>query len=91
MKLKKFALKGLAVLAAVLALCAFFSGTIRTITTPKVRLVSPRMGKLEEKISISAEVYFPETVEIKPEIEGDYTEEIAEFCKYYPEIANDVM
>lgn len=25
------------------------------------------------------------------EIEGDYTEEIAEFCKYYPEIANDVM
>ena len=25
------------------------------------------------------------------EIEGDYTEEIAEFCKYYPEIFNDVM
>jgi len=73
MKLKKFALKGFAVLAAVLALCVFFSGTIRTITTPKVRFVSPRMGKLEEKITITAQVYFPETEEIKPHIGGDYT------------------
>lgn len=73
MKLKKFALKGLAVLVAVLALCAFFSGTIRTITTPKVRLTAPRMGKLEEEIAITAKVYFPETEQIKPELSDGVT------------------
>lgn len=73
MKLKTFALKGMAVLAVVLAVCAFFSGTVRTITTPKVRLTTPRMGKLEEKIEISAKVYFPETEEIRPELDEGVT------------------
>ncbi len=73
MKLKKFALKGLAILTVVLALCAFFSGTIRTITTPKVQLTQPRMGKLEEKIELSGKVYFPETVAVSPELDEDIT------------------
>lgn len=73
MKMKKFALKGLIVLAIVLAVCAFFSGTVRTITTPKVRLTAPKMGKLEEKISIVGKVYFPEVEEIKPEMEEGVT------------------
>lgn len=73
MKLKPFALKGLAILTVVLALCAFFSGTVRTITTPKVKLTTPRMGKLEEKISITGKVYFPETEEIRPELQDEVT------------------
>lgn len=73
MKLKPFALKGLAILTVVLALCAFFSGTIRTITTPKVKLISPSMGKIEEKITITGKVYFPEIEEIRPEIPEDVT------------------
>ena len=36
MKLKKFALKGLIILAVAVALCMFFARTVQTITTPKV-------------------------------------------------------
>ena len=35
MNLKKFAVRGLIVLAVAVALCMFFSGTIKTITTAK--------------------------------------------------------
>lgn len=73
MKLKQFAIKGLAILAVVLALCAFFSGTVRTITTPKVRLTTPKMAKLEEKITITGKIYFPETEEIRPTLPDDTT------------------
>ncbi|MBQ3222427.1 MAG: hypothetical protein IJB41_02305 [Clostridia bacterium] len=73
MKMKRFALKGLTILTVVLLVCAFFSGTVRTITTPKVKLTTPKMGKLEEKISIGAKVYFPEVDEIKPELEEGVT------------------
>jgi len=73
MKMKRFALKGMMILAIVLVVCAFFSGTVRTITTPKVRLTAPKMGKLEEKISIVGKVYFPEVEEVKPELEEGVT------------------
>ncbi len=59
MNLKKFALRGLIVLAVFVALCMFFSGTIKTISTAKVRLVSARNGKLEEKIALSGKVTYP--------------------------------
>lgn len=61
---KQKALKALAVLAAVIALCMFFARTVQTITTPKVQRVSPTKGKLEEKIPLTAQVYFPQTEEI---------------------------
>ena len=45
MKLKKVAVRGLIVFAVVVALCMFFSGTIRTITTAKVKILTPRQGR----------------------------------------------
>ena len=62
--MKKVAIKGLAMLAAVVALCMFFSGTIKTISTAKVRIVTARTGKLEEKIKLEGTLVFPETEEI---------------------------
>ena len=61
---KKRALKALCVLAAVIALCMFFARTVQTITTPKIQRITATKGKLEEKISLNAKVYFPETVAV---------------------------
>ena len=65
MNKKKFALKGLLALFVVIALCMFFSRTVQTITTPKVQRISATKGKLEQKISLSGEIHFPVTEEIK--------------------------
>jgi multidrug efflux pump subunit AcrA (membrane-fusion protein) len=67
MKLKRFALRGLIILAVVVALCMFFARTVQTITTPKVRLYSATKGRLEQSYKLTAEVYFPETEEITVE------------------------
>ena len=61
MNLKKFAIRGLVVLAICVALCMFFSGTIMTITTPKVKLASGKRGRMEEKTQLSAKIAFPNT------------------------------
>ena len=61
MNLKKFAIRGIVFLAVFVALCMFFSGTVRTITTPKVRLFTPKKGKLEERIRLSCKPAFPNT------------------------------
>lgn len=61
---KKKALKALCILGVVIALCMFFSRTVQTITTPKIQRISATKGKLEEKISLSATVYFPETTAV---------------------------
>jgi multidrug efflux pump subunit AcrA (membrane-fusion protein) len=63
MKLKRIAIRGLIALAVVVALCMFFANTIVTITTPKVRIVEASRGKLEQKISLSAQVFFPKTTD----------------------------
>jgi multidrug efflux pump subunit AcrA (membrane-fusion protein) len=63
MKLKKIALRGLIILAVTVALCMFFARTVMTITTPKVQIVQASRGRLEQKIKLSAQVYFPETTE----------------------------
>ena len=65
MDLKKFAVRGIIILAVFVALCMFFSGTIRTLTTPKVKLVKAKKGKLEENIEISGKLVFPETEAVK--------------------------
>ena len=49
-------------LAAVVALCMFFSGTIKTISTAKVKLVTAKQGKLEEVIRHSVELGVTEIV-----------------------------
>ena len=58
--MKRFAAKGLIILAVTVFVCIFFSNTIQTITTPKVKLTSPTRGRLEVAIPVSAEIYFPD-------------------------------
>ncbi len=62
---KTKALKALCILAVVIALCMFFARTVQTITTPKIQRITATKGKLEEKIAISAQVYFPKTEDIR--------------------------
>lgn len=66
--MKRWAIKGLVTLAVVVALCMFFSGTIKTISTAKVKLVTAKQGKLEEEIKLSGQLTFPQTEDIR--IEG---------------------
>lgn len=61
---KQKALRALGILAAVIALCMFFGRTVQTITTAKVQRISATKGKLEEKISLTAQVYFPKTEQV---------------------------
>ena len=66
--MKKIAVRAMIVLAVVVALCMFFSGTIRTITTAKVRFTSARQGKFEQTIELTGKVHFKESEEIKLEL-----------------------
>ncbi|MBQ6527480.1 MAG: hypothetical protein IJI38_03045, partial [Clostridia bacterium] len=69
--MKKFALRGLLVVAIVVALCMFFSGTVRSLTTPKVRYAQAKNGKFEQEIVLKGKVAFPEEEEfIIPVPEG---------------------
>ena len=67
MNRKSKALKALLALAVVIALCMFFARTVQTITTPKVQRISATKGKLEQKIPLTGELYFPETETVKVE------------------------
>ena len=69
--MKKMAIKGLVALAAVVALCMFFSGTIKTISTAKVKLVTAKQGKLEEEIKLSGNLTFTQTEEVKLALASD--------------------
>ncbi|MBP3719986.1 MAG: hypothetical protein J6J41_01510 [Clostridia bacterium] len=62
--MKKFALRGMVILAAAVALCIFFSGTVRTLTTPKARFAQIRTGKMEQEIDLTGKVVFPEEEEL---------------------------
>ena len=73
MDLKKFAVRGIIILAVFVALCMFFSGTIRTLTTPKVKLVKAKKGKLEENIEISGKLVFPEVEQVKLDLPDGVT------------------
>ncbi len=63
--MKKFALRGLIILAVVVALCIFFSGTVRTLTTPKVRYAQAKNGKFEQSTSLTGKVVFPMEEEVR--------------------------
>ena len=69
MKAKKIAVRGLIALAVLVAVCIFFSGTIRTIATAKVKITQPRSGKLTQTVELSGKLNFP--VEEDVYIEGN--------------------
>ncbi len=64
MRLKRIAVKGFVILAVTVALCMFFANTVMTITTPKIKLVQASRGRLEQKIKLAGQVYFPDTQEV---------------------------
>ena len=64
MKFRRFALRGLVILAVTVALCMFFARTVQTITTPKIKFITANQGRFEQKITLDAKIYFPETEEI---------------------------
>lgn len=72
MSKKNKALKALLILAVAVALCMYFSRTIQTITTPKVKLVQASTGRIEQKIGVQAVPYFPVKTEIKLNKAKDY-------------------
>ena len=77
MNLKKFAIRGIIILAICVALCMFFSGTVRTITTPKVRLTAAKRGKLEERVELAGRPAFPEVDEVTFALPDDMTMTVA--------------
>lgn len=72
MSKKKRALKALVWLGVIVAACMYFSRTIQTITTPKVKLVQATTGRIEQKISVDAKPYFPVETEITLNKAKDY-------------------
>lgn len=68
--MKKWAIRGLMTLGVVVALCMFFSGTIKNLTTAKVKIAVPKGGRLEEKIELKGALTFPKTHEVKPPLES---------------------
>lgn len=62
--MKQFAMKGMLVLAIGVALAMFFAGTVRTIVTPKVKIVSAKSGRLEQSIALKGKLTFPSTEEL---------------------------
>ena len=73
MDLKKFAVRGIVVLAIFVALCMFFSGTIRTITTPKIKLAAAKRGKLEERMELTGKLTFTDVDEVDMELPEETT------------------
>ncbi len=71
--MRKAALKAMVILAVVVALCMFFSGTIRTITTPRVRFTSAKQGKFESTTELSGTVVFTDTEEFSLDLPEDIT------------------
>ena len=76
MKLKKIAVRGLICVAVGVALCMFFSGTIKTITTAKVKITRGRSGRLEEKIQLTGKLTFPDVVKVGYPLEDGQTIQI---------------
>ncbi len=93
MDLKKFAVRGIVILAICVALCMFFSGTVRTITTPKVKLTTAKRGKLEERIELACRPAFPDAEEIALKLPDDLSLTIVKVDtrEGYTVLAGDVV
>lgn len=48
----------------IIILCTLFSGTIKTLATAKVQIISAEQGKIEERITLEGQLVFPYTDEI---------------------------
>lgn len=59
--MKRKALKGLLILLCVLVICFFFSGTVKTLTTAKVKLTSVQWGKLKSTLNLTGYLTFSQT------------------------------
>ena len=59
--MKRKALKGLLILLCVLVICFFFSGTVKTLTTAKVKLASVQWGKLKSAVHLTGYLTFSQT------------------------------
>ena len=73
MQLRKLALRGMIILAIAIALCLLFSGTIRTLTTPKVRYAPVKMGKFEKSTQLTGKVVFPKEENLSLTVPEGYT------------------
>jgi multidrug efflux pump subunit AcrA (membrane-fusion protein) len=73
MNAKKYAVRGLIAVAVVVAVCMFFASTIRTIATAKVKIITPKQGKLTQSVELSGKLYFPESDDVFIEGAGDAT------------------
>lgn len=62
--MRKKALIGFVSLIVLMVLCYFFSGTIKTVTTPKVMITRSTLGRLTEEISTIGYLTFSDTTEI---------------------------
>lgn len=62
--MKTKALKGFAALLALLVVCFFFSGTVRTLTTAKVMLTYPQQGRLKETLTLTGTLRFSATEDV---------------------------
>lgn len=62
--MRKKALIGFASLIVLLVVCFFFSGTIKTLTTPKVMITQPKQGRLKEEIALTGYLTFSDTADI---------------------------
>ena len=93
MDLKRFAVRGIVVLAVFVALCMFFSGTIRTITTPKVKLTAAKRGKLEERVDLSCKLAFVDVERVEMELPEDTTLTVTKLNtrEGYSVVAGDVV
>lgn len=69
MNLKKFAARALAVTAIAVALCMFFSGTIKTIATAKVKITRAKSGRLEERTELTGKLTFTDAQPLSFELE----------------------
>lgn len=76
MKAKKIAVKGLIALAVLVAVCIFFSGTIRTIATAKVKITQPRSGKLTQTVELTGSLNFPVEEDVFIEGSADIVVEV---------------
>lgn len=76
MKAKKIAVKGLIALAVLVAVCIFFSGTIRTIATAKVKITQPRSGKLSQTVELTGSLNFPVEEDVFIEGSADIVVEV---------------
>lgn len=62
--MKTKALKGFAALMVLLVVCFFFSGTARTLTTAKVMLTYPQLGRLKETLNLTGTLRFSATEDV---------------------------